>query len=340
MHQSGTARIAINGLGRIGRQIVRLLVSGGNEYMELVAVNTLGPIELSAHLLKHDSMYGMLSSSVEVAGRQLIISGNNIDYFEQEDPIRLPWGDLDIDIVIECAGLGEKSRGHLTAGSCRVIVAGSTQNPEITICMGVNHERLAIGNHRFICGASCTANMVAPAIKVLDDAFGVEQAMVTFIHSYTSEQQLLDSHSYDSCKVRSATRNIIPTSTSAIAHIIKVFPWLAGKIDGLALRVPTPLVHMADLVVKVREKTNKVVLLKILEEAAQSTMKNILAVNHEPLVSSDFRGRSHSCIVDAEFSGVSENMIKLVIWHDNELGYSSRIIALAQYIVIKSSVAY
>jgi len=332
MQPARPARVAINGLGRIGREIARQICSNGNCGLELVAINTLCHIELCAYLLKYDSMYGILPLSVETADRQLVINGRPVDYFEQERPAMLPLADLDIDIVIECAGLGDKSRSHLKAGASSVIVAGSTQNPDITICMGVNHDRFESGNHRFICGASCTANMVAPVITVLDDAFGVEQVMVTFIHSYTSEQNLLDSYAPDPRRARSATRNIIPTSTSAIAHLTAVFPWLAGKIDGLALRVPTPLVHMADLVVKVKKKSNKKVLLQILEEAAQSTMKNILAVNHEPLVSSDFRGRSHSCIVDAEFSGVSENMIKLVIWHDNEHGYSSRIIALAQYI--------
>ena len=332
MQTARPARVAINGLGRIGREIARQICSSGNNGLELVAVNTLSRIELSAHLLKHDSMYGVFPLSVDTADRQLVINGRPVFYFEQENPAMLPWADLDIDIVIECAGLGDKSRSHLKAGATSVIVAGSTQIPDITICMGVNHGRFEPGNHRFICGASCTANMVAPTLSVLDDAFVIEQAMVSFIHSYTSEQNLLDSHAPDLRRARSATQNIIPTSTSAIAHLIEIFPWLTGKIDGLALRVPTPLVHMADLVMKVKKRSNKEVLLQILEEAAQSNMKNILAVNHEPLVSFDFRGRSHSCIVDAEFSGVSENMIKLVIWHDNEHGYSSRIIALAQYI--------
>ena len=330
---SRKARVAINGFGRIGREIARQICSSRNNGLELVAINTLSRIDLSVHLLRYDSIYGVLPLSVDTTDCQLVINGGPVFFFEQENPAMLPWADLDIDIVIECAGLGDKSRSHLKAGASSVIVAGSTQNPDITICMGVNHGRFESGNHRFICGASCTATMVAPVIALLDDAFGVEQAMVTFIHSYTSEQNLLDSHASDPRRTRSATQNIIPTSTSAIAHLTTMFPWLAGKIDGLALRVPTPLVHMADLVLKVKKKSNsKEVLLQILEKAAQSSMKNILAVNYEPLVSYDFRGRSHSCIVDAEFSEVSGNMIKLVVWHDNEHGYSSRIIALAQYI--------
>ena len=327
-----SARIAINGFGRIGRQIARQLSSKDNGCLELVAVNSLGRIEESAHLLKYDSLYGKLSIPVKTSEDQLIINGRPVHYFKQENPALLPWAELSIDIVIECAGLDNKSRGHLEAGAFMVIVAGSAPNPDITICMGVNHDRFEPSNHQFISGASCTANMVAPVLSVLDDAFVIEQAMLSFIHSYTSEQNLLDSYSPDPRRARSATQNIIPTSTSAIAHLIEIFPWLTGKIDGLALRVPTPLVHMADLVVKVKKKSNKEVLLHLLEEAAQDNMKNILAVNHEPLVSSDFRGRSHSCIVDAEFSEVSGSMIKLVIWHDNEHGYSSRIISLAQYI--------
>lgn len=332
MQPSRTIRVAINGLGRIGRQIVRFLTAAGNEDLELVAVNTLGRIELSAHLLKYDSLYGKLPSSVEVAERRMVINGGSVDYFEREDPAALPWKDLGIDIVIECAGLGEKSRGHLGAGAGMVVVAGSARQPDITICMGVNHDRFEPGKHRFICGASCTANMVAPAINVLNETFGVEQTMVTFIHSYTGEQNLLDSHASEPRRARSATRNIIPTATSGIGHLVAVFPWLAGRIDGCALRVPTPLVHMADLVLKVSRRDDKERLLQVLDEAARGVMKNILAVNYDPLVSSDFRGRRHSCIVDADFSEMIENTIKLVIWHDNESSYCCRIVDLVKYL--------
>lgn len=327
------ARVAINGLGRIGRHIARLMMEGSHGPLELVAVNTLERIELAAHLLRYDSLYGRTSLHIEATDQHLVINGKQVRYFQQADPAQLPWADLAVDIVIECAGLGDKSRGHLEAGATRVIVAGSAPHPDITICMGVNQDMFAPERHHFLCGASCTATMAAPVVKVMDDAFGVEQVMMTFIHSYTNEQNLLDSEHPDLRKARAATRNIIPTSTSAVAHLSAIFPGLAGKIDGLALRVPTPLVHMADLVLKVKRKADTKRLLQVLEETATGPLRNILTVSYEPLVSADFRGWGHSSIVDAEFSGMKGDIARLVIWHDNEHGYCSRIVELASCVV-------
>lgn len=330
-------RVGINGLGRIGRQLVRQIASQPEAGLELVAVNTLGGIELSRHLLQHDSLYGEAELTVEKASGRLIINGSSATYHEQENPEAIPWADQGIDLVIECAGLSERSRGHLVAKAPMVLVAGSALNPDITICMGVNHADFVPARHRFVCGASCTANLVAPAISVLDKVFGVEQVLVTFIHSYTGEQHLLDSGHLDPRRARSATKNIIPVSTSAIAHLAAVFPDLADRIAGLSLRVPTPLGHLADLVLKTEKECSKEGLLASLEEAAHGAMKDILTVSHVPLVSTDFRGWRHSCIVDAEFASVAGKMVKLLIWQDNEYGYCSQIMALARYLAMQSA---
>ncbi len=327
-----SVRLAINGFGRIGRQIAREICSHRNHNLSLVAVNSLCRIEQSAHLLKYDSMYGISPLSVKTVGQRLVVNDVAVEYIEQEEPALLPWRDLGVDMVIECAGLGDRSRDHLAAGASRVIVAGSAGHPDITICMGVNHHRFEPARHRFVCGASCTANLIAPVIAVIDEAFGLEQAMVTFLHSYTSNQNLLDSVGGDLRQARSATRSIIPVATSAITHLASIFPALAGRIDGLALRVPSPLVHMADLVIKARRTATRESVLDVLEHASRGAMENILAVSDEPLVSCDFRGRSHSSIVDAEFSTVCDGMIKLVVWHDNEYGYSRRIVDLAGFV--------
>jgi glyceraldehyde-3-phosphate dehydrogenase type I len=334
-----TARVAVNGLGRIGRHLVRQLVLRKEAGLELVAVNTPCPAELSAHLLKFDSMHGRFAQNVKAEGRGLIVDGRPIEYFALGNPATLPWAGLGIDIVIDCAGLGEKSRGHLEAGAVRVLVAGSLPGSDITLCMGVNHERFEPARHRLVCGASCTATMTAPAISVLHDAFGVELVMASFIHSYTGEQPLVDASRSDLRRARAATGSIIPVSTSAIGHLAAIFPWLTGRIDGIALRVPTPLVHMADLVFKVKKKGNRQEMLQVLGEAARGPLKNIMAISCAPLVSLDFRGRDHSCIVDAEFSAMRGNMIKLTIWHDNEHGYCRRIVDLAGFMAAQECAA-
>lgn len=327
-------RVAINGFGRIGRQLARHIFSRNSETLVLVAINTLGSAAQSAHLFQYDSIYGRCPCPVEADGEStLVIDGRRVHYFEQEDPAKLCWGDLGIDLVIECTGThAERGRAHLQAGAVRVIVAGSARQADITVCMGVNHESFDPPHHRVICGGSCTANSLAPLVKILDEAFAIEWGMVTFLHSYTKEQSLLDAPHPDLRRRRSATRSIIPTSTSAIAQIGTIFPALRGKIDGLALRVPTPVVHAVDFVAKTTRKEDKEGLLRVLEKGARGAMKNILAVSYEPLVSADFRGAGHSCVVDAEFSGFHGDLLRILAWHDNEYAYSARIFELAEYI--------
>ena len=327
-------RVAINGFGRIGRQLVRHIFSRNSETLTLVAINTLGSAAQSAQLFQYDSIYGRYSCPVEEDGESsLVIAGQRVHYFEQVDPAKLCWGDLGIDLVIECTGThAERGQAHLEAGAARVIVAGSARQADIAVCMGVNHERFDPRRHRIICGGSCTANSLAPLVKILDEAFAIEWGMVTFLHSYTKEQRLLDAPHPDLRRSRSATRSIIPTSTSAIAQIGTIFPALSGKIDGLALRVPTPVVHAVDFVAKIKRKEDKEGLLRVLEKAAAGYMKNILAVSHEPLVSVDLRGNGHSCVVDAEFSDFYGDLLRILAWHDNEYAYSARIFELAEYI--------
>lgn len=327
-------RVAINGFGRIGRQLARHILLKNSETLTLVAVNTLGSAAQSAHLFQYDSIYGRCPCTVEADGESaLIIAGQRVLYFEQEDPARLCWGDLGIDLVIECTGKhAERGWVHLEAGAARVIVAGSAGNADITVCMGVNHERFDPQRHRVVCGGSCTANSLAPLVKILEEAFSIEWGMVTFLHSYTKEQSLLDAPHPDLRRRRAATQSIIPTSTSAIGQIGTMFPSLCGKIDGLALRVPTPVVHAVDFVVKVKRQGDKEELLRVLENARQGAMKNILAVSHEPLVSVDLRGSRHSCVVDGEFSGVYGDLLRILAWHDNEHAYSARIFELAEYV--------
>lgn len=327
-------RVAINGFGRIGRQLARHVFSRHSETLALVAINTLGSAAQSAHLFQYDSISGRNSLPVEADGENaLVIAGKRVSYFEQEDPAKLCWGELGIDLVIECTGKhAERGRVHLEAGAARVIVAGSAREADITVCMGVNHEGFDPFRHRIICGGSCTANSLAPLVKILDEALAIEWGMVTFLHSYTKEQSLLDDAHPDLRRRRSATRCIIPTTTSAIEQLGAIFPALCGKIDGLALRVPTPVVHAVDFVAKLQGKEDKVGLLHLLEKAARGSMKNILAVSREPLVSMDLRGSGHSCIVDAEFSGFHGDLLRILAWHDNECAYCARICELAEYV--------
>lgn len=327
-------RVAINGFGRIGRQLARHIFSRHSETLALVAINTLGSAAQSAHLFQYDSISGRSLLPVEADGEKaLVIAGRRVSYFEQEDPAKLCWGELGIDLVIECTGKhAERGRVHLEAGAGRVIVAGSARQADITVCMGVNHEGFDPSRHRIICGGSCTANSLAPLVKILDESLTIEWGMVTFLHSYTKEQSLLDDAHPDLRRRRSATRSIIPTTTSAIEQLGAVFPALCGKIGGLALRVPTPVVHAVDFVAKLQRKEDKEGLLHLLEKGARGSMKNILAVSREPLVSTDLRGSGHSCIVDAEFSGFHGDLLRILAWHDNECAYCARICELADYI--------
>ncbi|MEJ2034019.1 MAG: type I glyceraldehyde-3-phosphate dehydrogenase [Deltaproteobacteria bacterium] len=328
-----SVRVAINGFGRIGRQIAKIMLRRPAIDLELVAVNTLESPELSAHLLAHDTLYGGIGAEVERQERGLAIGGRAIDFLHHVDPKEIPWGDLGIDIVIDSSGAGDgRLESHIQQGALKVIVAGSSREADVIICVGVNHERYEPEHHRIICAGSCTTNCIGPAAKVIHDRFGIDLLTTTIVHSYTTGQNLLDGSHADLRRARSAGSNIIPTTTSATEQVGQVLPDLAGRVTGVAMRVPTPVVHAADLVVKTNKRGTGQELLAALEEAATHELHGILAVNHAPLVSSDLKGSPFSCVVDAEFTDFRGDLIKTILWHDNEFSYSLRLVDLAELV--------
>ncbi len=326
-------RIAINGFGRIGRQVARILLSRPAGPLELAAINTLEDIDTSAHLLQYDTTHGVFPGRVEAGTDHLVINGRAIPFSRHRQPKHLEWGQGGIDLVLECSGvLKNDAHLHIRAGARQVIVACSTDHADITICMGINQGLYDPARHRVISASNCTANCLAPLAKVLNDTFDIDHGMVTFLHSYTSDQALLDNDYGDLRRCRSATTNIIPTTTSGIGEMTKVLPQLAGRISGMALRIPSPVVHGADFTVRVKKRGGQGDLLAAFDTAASHELQGILMVNRAPLVSSDFKGNSHSAIVDAEFCHCHGDLIKVLAWQDNEHGYSSRLVDLAGYI--------
>lgn len=331
-------RLAINGFGRIGRQIARILLSQPQNNFELVAVNTLEDTLTSGHLFKHDTTYGTFAGQVETDSDHLIIDDIAVRFLRQSNPGKINWGEFKVDIVIECAGMVKYNpHMHLQNGVNKVVVTCSCTASDITICMGINQEMYEPQKHRVISASSCTANCLAPAVKVINDRFNIVQGVITFLHSYTNDQHLLDTSHHDLRRGRAALNNIVPTSSSGLTEIDKIIPELRGKINGLAMRVPTPLVHAADCTFMVKKRGSQQELLAAFDEAAIGVLRDILMVNRQPLVSSDFKGCSHSSIIDAEFTSFHHELVKVLIWHDNEFGYSSRIVDLLYYITTTNS---
>ncbi|MEP7289397.1 MAG: type I glyceraldehyde-3-phosphate dehydrogenase [Chloroflexota bacterium] len=321
-------RVGINGFGRIGRQVLRAIREKYPNEIDVVAFNDLGDLETMAHLFRHDSNYGAYHGNVEVKGGNLIVDGDEIKALAEKDPAKLPWGDLGVSIVLESTGFftdGDKAGAHIKAGAKKVIISAPAKGEDITICMGVNDEKYDPAKHHIVSNASCTTNCLAPAAKVVNDTFGIKHALMTTVHSYTNDQKILDLPHKDLRRARAAALNIIPTSTGAAKAVSLVIPELKGKFDGIALRVPTPTVSLVDFVAELDKPATKDSLLGAFREASKGRMKGILAVSDEPLVSMDFKGNPHSSIVDAEFTQViSETMIKVMTWYDNEWGYSVR----------------
>jgi glyceraldehyde 3-phosphate dehydrogenase len=331
------ARVAINGFGRIGRQIARIMHTEKGAGLELVAVNTLEPTGLCAHLLEHDSLYGSFPARITADPGNLYVDGKAIPFSQIANPRAIPWRALDVDIVIDSSGATNGAlQAYLQQGVRRVIATGSAPDADILVCMGANHHLYQPEIHRIICAGSCTTNCIGPALKIVAEHFGIEHVFATVVHSFTCGQNLLDGGHTDLRRARAATANIIPTTTSATEQLGKVFPELAGRVTGLAMRVPTPVVHAADLVIKARRRGSTEELLAAFTEAAEKKMQGILSVSHAPLVSSDLRGSPFSCVVDAELTSFQEDMIKTVLWHDNEHGYSSRIVDLAHLLALNS----
>jgi glyceraldehyde 3-phosphate dehydrogenase len=330
-----TVRVGINGFGRIGRQSLKALIERAPD-IEVVAVNDLVETSLNALLFKHDSTYGAYPGSVDHTADALIIDGREIKVLKERDPAALPWGALGVDIVLESTGIftdGTQARAHITAGARKVIISAPAKNEDITIVLGVNQDRYDPAHHDIISNASCTTNCLAPAAKVVHDNWTIERGLMNTIHSYTNDQRILDVAHKDPRRARAAGLNIIPTTTGAAKALALVIPDLKGKFDGFSLRVPTPTVSVVDFTADLARPTTAEAVNAAFREAAAGSLKGILGVSDEPLVSSDFRGDARSSIIDAESTMVlGGTMVKVIAWYDNEWGYSCRVADLIRFV--------
>jgi glyceraldehyde 3-phosphate dehydrogenase len=327
-------RVAINGFGRIGRNFLR--TSWGHNELEIVAINDLTDSKTLAHLLKYDSVHGVFPKDIKAANEGILADGKEIKVYAITEPEKLPWKDLGIDVVIESTGRfvdRTSSAKHLDAGAKWVIISAPAKDPDATVCLGVNDEILDPAKHKIISNASCTTNCLAPVAKVLHNEFGIVRGLMTTIHSYTNDQRILDLPHKDLRRARAAALNMIPTTTGAAKAVGIVLPELKGKLNGMAIRVPTPNVSIVDLVAEVGRDITTEEVNASLKKAAEGPMKGILQFSEEPLVSSDLNGNPHSSIVDSTLTMVLEGkMAKVFAWYDNEWGYSTRLRDLIIYI--------
>ena len=328
-------RVGINGFGRIGRQALKAMRERYPDDIDVVAFNDLGDLDTMAHLFRYDSNYGVYPGDVEVADGALVVDGDSIQALSERDPASLPWGDLGVDIVIESTGIfrdRDSAGKHLQAGAKKVIISAPAKGEDITIVLGVNQDRYDPASHHVLSNASCTTNCLAPAAKVVNDMFGIKQGFMTTIHSYTTDQSILDLPHSDLRRARAAAVNMIPTSTGAAQAVALVIPELQGKFDGMAVRVPTPTGSLVDFVATVERAPSKDALLDAFDEAAAGPMNGYLDVSREPLVSSDYVGNPHSSIIDALSTDVAGDLVKVITWYDNEWGYSCRTADLAKFV--------
>jgi glyceraldehyde 3-phosphate dehydrogenase len=327
-------KVAINGFGRIGRNFLR--ASRANAEFEIVAINDLTDSRTLAHLLKYDSVHGAFQGTVEAVEGALKIDGKEIKVLAETDPSKLPWKDLGADFVVEATGrFADKASAskHVEAGAKWVIISAPAKEPDVTVCMGVNEEMLDPKAHKIISNASCTTNCLAPIAKVINDEFGIQRGLMTTIHSYTNDQRILDLPHKDLRRARAAALSMIPTTTGAARAVGLVLPEVQGRLDGMAIRVPTPNVSVVDLVAELGKDTTAEEVNGALKKAAEGPMKGILQYVDEPVVSIDFNGNTHSSIVDASVTKVIEGrMLKVLSWYDNEMGYSTRLRDLITYI--------
>ena len=328
-------KVGINGFGRIGRNFFR--ASLGQSDFEIVATNDLTDARTLAHLLRYDSVHGIFSADVSATDNSIIVNGKEIKVTAIKDPSQLPWKDLGVEVVIESTGRftdRASASQHLDAGAGWVIISAPAKEPDITVCLGVNEESIDIQKHRIISNASCTTNCLAPVAKVLNDEFGIIRGLMTTIHSYTNDQRILDLPHKDLRRARAAAMNLIPTTTGAARAVGLVLPVLKGRLDGMAIRVPTPNVSLVDLVAEVFRDTTTEDVNGALKRVAEGPLKGILQYSEEPLVSIDLNGNDSSSIVDATLTKVIEKrMVKVLAWYDNEWGYSSRLRDLVLYII-------
>lgn len=331
-------KVAINGFGRIGRNVFKAAVEG-NANFDIVAINDLTDAKTLAHLLKYDSLFGKFQGTVEAKENSLYVNGKEVKIFAERDPGVLPWKELGVDIVVESTGLftdADKANKHIEAGAKKVIISAPAKNEDITIVMGVNDGAYNPETHHIVSNASCTTNCLAPFAKVIDQEFGIVKGLMTTVHAYTNDQKILDAPHKDLRRARAAAESMIPTTTGAAKAVALVLPQLEGKFNGMAIRVPTPTVSCVDIVIETEKKVTKEAVNAALKAASENELKGIMGFCEEPLVSLDFKQDERSSIVDALSTMVmGDNMVKILSWYDNEWGYSSRVVDLITLMVNK-----
>ena len=336
----GMIRVAINGFGRIGRNVLRAAFAHSQygKKFEIVAINDLGSTDILAHLFKYDSIYGRFNGTIEKQEDGIVVNGHFIKFFSQVNPEKLPWQDLNINVALESTGIFRNREGatkHLQAGAEKVIISAPAKDPDFTVVLGVNEDGYNAENHQIISNASCTTNSLAPPVKVLNDAFGINQGFMTTIHSYTGDQRILDFPHKDFRRARAAATSIIPTTTGAARAVTLVIPELKGKLDGMAVRVPTPDGSLTDLTCTLKRDVTKEEVNHVLKQAAEDQLKGIMQYSEDPIVSVDIIGNPHSAIIDGlstNVIGERGNLVKILSWYDNEWGYSCRLVDLINYL--------
>ncbi|WP_129596217.1 type I glyceraldehyde-3-phosphate dehydrogenase [Anaerophilus nitritogenes] len=332
-----SVKVGINGFGRIGRNAFKIAMEQGGKDFEIVAINDLTDAYTLAHLLKYDSCFGKFSKTVEVKENTIVVDGKEIKIYAERDPANIPWKSLGVDIVIESTGVftdKEKAIKHISAGAKKVIISAPAKNEDTTIVLGVNEKDYDPKEHHIISNASCTTNCLAPFAKVIDEKFGIKRGLMTTVHSYTNDQRILDLPHKDLRRARAAAESIIPTTTGAAKAVALVLPQLKGKLNGMAMRVPTPTVSVVDLVCELEKETTAEQINDALKKASENELKGILGYSDEPLVSIDYRQDSRSSIIDGLSTMMMDgNLAKIVSWYDNEWGYSTRVIDLVKYVI-------
>lgn len=333
-----TIKIGINGFGRIGRLVLRAVMEKKQD-IDVTVVNDLTDASTNAHLFKYDSSYGRYPGKVEATEGAIVVNGHKMRVLAERDPAKIPWREYGAEIVIESTGLftdATKAAAHRQGGAKKVIISAPAKNEDVTIVLGVNEDEYDPKKHHIISNASCTTNCIAPVVKVLHDSFGVSRGLLTTAHSYTNDQRLLDMYHKDLRRARAAALNIVPTSTGAARAVTMVIPELTGKLDGIALRIPTPTVSICDFVADLEKEVTAEEVNQAFKAAAEGPLKGILEYCDEPLVSTDFKGNPASAIVDAEnIMVIGGSMVKVLSWYDNEWGYSKRLVDLISYIAGK-----
>lgn len=329
-----SVKVGINGFGRIGRNMFRQSLK--NENVEVVAVNDLTDAKMLAHLLKYDSVHGKLAEDVKVDGENILVGDKKVRVFSEKDPANIGWKEYGVDIVIESTGIFRDKASaskHIEAGAKKVIISAPSSDADLMMLLGVNEEKYDKDNHHVVSNASCTTNCLAPVAKVIDEKFGLKRGLMTTVHAYTNDQRILDLPHSDYRRARAAAANIIPTSTGAAAAVGKVLPNLEGKLNGMAMRVPVPDGSIVDLVAELDKNVTVDEVNQVLKEAAENELKGILEYTEDPIVSSDIVNNTHSSIVDGLSTMLmQDNMVKIVSWYDNEMGYSTRCVDLAEYL--------